>query len=63
MLPKTSTYIKMYDGQTKSMYFLIENYDLLERYNTAWEKVRANIKHRDIGIGIKMIGSLSTIKK
>ena len=63
MLPKTSTYIKSYGGQTKSMYFLIENYDLLERHNTVWEKVRAGIKYRDIGIGIKMIGSLSTIKK
>ena len=24
MLPKTSTYVKSYDGQTKWMYFLIE---------------------------------------
>ena len=30
ILPKTSTYVKSYDGQTKWMYFLIENYDLLE---------------------------------
>ena len=27
MLPKTSTYIKRYDGQTKWMYFLIESDD------------------------------------
>ena len=34
MLPKTSGYVKSYDGQTKRMYFLIENDDLLEKYNT-----------------------------
>ena len=28
MLPKTSTYVKSYDGQTKCMYFLIEDDDL-----------------------------------
>ena len=31
MLPKTSAYIKSYDGQTKWMYFFIENDDL--KYN------------------------------
>ena len=25
MLPKTNVYVKSYDGQTKWMYFLIEN--------------------------------------
>ena len=44
MLPKTSAYIKIYDGQTKWMYFLIEDDDLLEKYNTIWDKVSANIK-------------------
>ena len=34
MLPKTSAYMKSYDGQTKWMYFLIEGDDLLEKYNT-----------------------------
>ena len=34
MLPKTSGYVKGYDGQTKLMYFLVENDDLLEKYNT-----------------------------
>ena len=33
MLPKTSAYVKIYDGQTKWMYFLIEDDDLLEKYN------------------------------
>ena len=44
MLPKTSVYVKSYDEQTKWMYFLIENDDLLEKYNTIWDKVSADIK-------------------
>ena len=28
---KASAYVKSYDGQTKWMYFLIEDYDLLEK--------------------------------
>ena len=44
MLPKTSAYVKSYDGQTKWMYFLIEDDDLLETYNTIWDKVSAYIK-------------------
>ena len=44
MLLKTSNYIKSYDGQTKWMYFLIEDDDLLEKYNNIWDKVSADIK-------------------
>ena len=44
MLPKTSAYVKSYYGQTKWMYFLIEDDDLLEKYNTIWDKVSADIK-------------------
>ena len=44
MLPKTSAYVKSYDGQTKWIYFLIEDDDLLEKYNTIWGKVSADIK-------------------
>ena len=44
MLPKTSAYVKSYDGQTKWMYFLIEDDDLLRKYNTIWDKVSADIK-------------------
>ena len=47
VLPKTSTYIKRYDGQTKLMYFLIENNNLLEKYKTIWDKVGANMKKID----------------
>ena len=44
MLPKTNTYVKIYDKQTKWMYFFIEDVDLLEKYNTIWDKVSASIK-------------------
>ena len=44
MLPKTTAYVKSYDGQVKWMYFLIEDYELLEKYNTTWDKVSADIK-------------------
>ena len=44
MLPKTTAYVKSYDGQTKWMYFLIEDDDLLQKYNTVWDKVSADIK-------------------
>ena len=44
MLIKTSAYVKRYDRQTKWMYFLIEDNDLLEKYNTIWDKVSADIK-------------------
>ena len=44
MLPKTSLYIKRYDGQTKLIHFLIKDDELLEKYNTIWDKVSTNIK-------------------
>ena len=34
MLPKTSAHVESYDGQTKWMYFFIEENDLLEKCNT-----------------------------
>ena len=44
MLSKSSTYVKSYNGQTKSMCFLIENDDLIEKYHTIWDKVWTDIK-------------------
>ena len=44
MLPKTSACVKRYDGHFKLMYFLIEDYDLFEKYNTAWDKFSADIR-------------------
>ena len=39
MLTKTSC-----DGQNKWTYFLIEDDELLEKYNTIWDKVSEDIK-------------------
>ena len=55
MLPKISTFVKSYDGQTKWMYFLIEDDDLSEKYKTIWNKVSADIKSN-------LTASLSIIK-
>ena len=44
MLPKMSVYLKCYDSQTKWMYFLIKDIDLLGKYNTIWDKVITDIK-------------------
>ena len=44
MLPKTWAYIKSYDRQTKWTDCLIENNNLLENYNTLWDKVSADKK-------------------
>ena len=44
MLPKTSAYVKSCDRQTKWIYFLTEDDDLLE--NTIWDKVRVDIKKK-----------------
>ena len=56
MLLKTSAYVKSYDGQTKWSYFLIEDDELLEKYNTIWDKVSADIKK-------SLIANLFIIKK
>ena len=44
VLPKTNAYVKSYDGQTKWIDFLIEEDDLLEKYNNIWDKVSTDIK-------------------
>ena len=43
MLSKTSAYLKRFDGHTKWLYFLIEDDDLLEKYNAIWDKVSADV--------------------
>ena len=45
ILPKTSAYVKRYDGQTKWMHFLFEDDGLLKKYDTIWSKVNADIKN------------------
>ena len=42
MLAKISG--QTYNGQTKSMYFLTEDDDLLEKQNSIWNKVSVDIK-------------------
>ena len=37
-------YVKSYGGKTKWMYFLIEDDDLLNKYNTIWDNASADIK-------------------
>ena len=37
-------YVKSYDGQTKWMYFLIEQDNFLTKYNAIWDKVSTNMK-------------------
>ena len=45
MLPKMSAYVKKWtNGQTNWMYFLIEDDDLLGKYNTVSDKVSTDIK-------------------
>ena len=41
ILPKTSTYVKSYDGQNKWLYFLIEDDDLQKKCNTLLGNVRS----------------------
>ena len=44
MLPKTSKYVKYYDGKTNWIYFLIKDDDLLKKYNTNWDKISTDAK-------------------
>ena len=45
--PKTSAYVKGYDGQAKWMYFLIADDYLLEKYNNIWDKFGAILKKKE----------------
>ena len=47
MLPKTSTCMKTYDGESKWMYFFYQRYYLFikEKYNHIWNKVTNSIKN------------------
>ena len=44
MLPKTSVYVKNYDGETKWMSFYIKYGGLLKKYNDIQNKVSNGIK-------------------
>ena len=43
MLPKASAYVKSYDGQTKWIYFFVEDMTCYLKY-AIWDKVGADIK-------------------
>ena len=43
MLPKTSANVKSSDGQTKWMYFVIEDGNLSKKYSNIWDKVCVDI--------------------
>ena len=63
MLPQTTAYVKNYDGQTKWMYFLIEDDDLFEKYNAIQDKVSADIKKEFDGEPVYNKSYLKTIIK
>ena len=44
ILPKTRVYVKNYNGETKWMYFMIEDDDILDIHNIIWYKVSTDIK-------------------
>ena len=46
MVPKTRVHVKINNGQTKWMYFLIDDDDLLKKYSTTWDKINADIKKK-----------------
>ena len=61
MLPKTNDNVKSYDGLTKWMYFLTEDDNLLEKYNSIWDKVSADIK-RNLIVSLSTNEEFLTIK-
>ena len=44
MLPKTTTHVRSYDGETQWIFFSIEDDELLKKYNNILEKVSTSIK-------------------
>ena len=44
MLPKTSVYVKSYDGETKCMQFSIKGDKLFKKHIEIWNKVSNNIE-------------------
>ena len=44
MLKKISAYVKRRNSETNWMYFLIENDDLLKKYDNIWNNIKNSIK-------------------
>ena len=57
MVPKTNACLKGCDGRTKWMYFLIENDELLEKYDTIRDKVSAEKKKKKLIVNFSMINN------
>ena len=53
MLLKTSAYVKSYHEQTKWMYFLMGDDELLAKYNTIWGKEFLKTKIKSYGNEVK----------
>ena len=64
MLSKPRVYVKSYDGQTKLMYFLIEDQNQLEKYNIIRDKISSDIKkdfdRKPLKTKIKLYGDEAT---
>ena len=54
MLSKTSAYLKSYNGETKCMWFMIEDNELLKKHNISIKLAKVKKKN--------LIGNLPTIK-
>ena len=63
MLPKTSAYVKNYDIQTKWMYFLIKDDDLLKKYKNIWDKLSADLRKKNLTANLLIIKIKSQKKK
>ena len=62
MLRKASACVKIYDGQTNCIYFLIEDDNLLEKYNSIWDKVSNDIKKTLIATHLFIIKIILKLK-
>ena len=63
MLPKISAYVKSYDIQTKWMYFLIKDDDLLKKYKNIWDKLSADLRKKNLTANLLIIKIKSQKKK
>ena len=52
MLPNTNVYVKDYDEKINWIYFLIKNDNLLNKYNTIWDKISTDAKVELNGIPV-----------
>ena len=52
ILPNTNVYVKDYDKKINWIYFLIKNDNLLNKYNTIWDKISTDAKVELNGIPV-----------